>query len=554
MKNYLFFINEKLNHQKFNEWYIDDLFYSFFQNYNEKEEQIASIFYKYSKILYDYKKINLSKEEADIIYKNYSNDYNVLLRVILNFFLSNSYLWYKSTLTKDCIEYSNIFFQSNDKIIGGKPTYNLFTILKWTIYKHPNEKQNICQNIYSKIINVDVYKKVYFSIVVRFLKEKDLNNLFNEKQYLNVLTKYFKYDVNANDVKFYIDSYNIFLEYLFEKNKEEYKKFLKCYCDFIFHNLKNIDFYTKQTELQKVRRYMDLLKEYNDDDYKIIDDELEIVNRETLTTLKPFSVTLPMEQIQKLDKAIEKSIMQYKKLSNPDKIWRLLAETLPLSIENLKETYDKTKKGMRGIFGERILDQDGRVINFNKLSIEDDFSLKSYENIRIDVNLYFEVIFKPFYDVFKMDEEAKTCIINTITNNQLVDSSRIQIISEKFITFFEGRYQDSAYNIVIELEESIRYYLKKSGLNIIKRDGSGDYIDLNYIFNKYKNNSFRDELLKIIDEDYYFTFEWFLTDGYGANIRNKISHSIKSVNLDKTQFAIFIVVHIFRFYCAFQNK
>lgn len=107
MKNYLFFINEKLNHQKFNEWYIDDLFYSFFQNYNEKEEQIASIFYKYSKILYDYKKINLSKEEADIIYKNYSNDYNVLLRVILNFFLSNSYLWYKSTLTKDCIEVSS---------------------------------------------------------------------------------------------------------------------------------------------------------------------------------------------------------------------------------------------------------------------------------------------------------------------------------------------------------------------------------------------------------------------------------------------------------------
>ncbi len=119
MKNYLFFINEKLNHQKFNEWYIDDLFYSFFQNYNEKEEQIASIFYKYSKILYDYKKINLSNEEADIIYKNYSNDYNVLLRVILNFFLSNSYLWYKSTLAKDCIEYSNIFFKAMIKLLVG---------------------------------------------------------------------------------------------------------------------------------------------------------------------------------------------------------------------------------------------------------------------------------------------------------------------------------------------------------------------------------------------------------------------------------------------------
>ena len=71
--------------------------------------------------------------------------------------------------------------------------------------------------------------------------------------------------------------------------------------------------------------------------------------------------------------------------------------------------------------------------------------------------------------------------------------------------FFKGDYKNSIFDIILDLEESIRHYFKQRVLNIMKHDGSGDYIGLNNIFNDNKKNSFRDELLKIIDEDYYFT-------------------------------------------------
>ena len=111
-----------------------------------------------------------------------------------------------------------------------------------------------------------------------------------------------------------------------------------------------------------------------------------------------------------------------------------------------------------------------------------------------------KVIFNPFFNAFKMDDEAKKTIIDVFSNNKLVDQSRTQLLSNLFISFFEGDYKNSIFDIMLELEELVRHYFKQCGLNIIKHDGSGDYIGLNNIFNDNKKNSFRDELLKTIDE------------------------------------------------------
>lgn len=202
---------------------------------------------------------------------------------------------------------------------------------------------------------------------------------------------------------------------------------------------------------------------------------------------------------------------------------------------------------------KKFLDHDGRVINFNELTNEQDFSLKITQNIGLYVKIYFDLIFNPFFNTFKMDDEAKKTIIDIFANNKLVDKSRKHLLSDLYISFFNGDYKNSIFDIILELEESFRHFLKQCGMNIMKRDGSGDYIGLNNIFNDNNKNSFRDELLKVIDEDYYFTLKWFLTDEYGFDIRDKISHRLKSVDLYKTKFAIYITLHIFRIYWGFQK-
>lgn len=385
------------------------------------------------------------------------------------------------------------------------------------------------------------------------MRDKELNTIFANHQYAEIINKFFKTKVDKNDIYFYIDTYNDFLKYFKENDKKFYFILLKKYCDFILLNLVNIDDNLKQTELQIVRQYMDVLKEYDDKDYRIIDSELERINKEQLSKLKHRSIPLTDDQIQMVKKQIENNTKTFDSLSNSNKIVKLLFETIPLSLEELKKNYEDSKKGLSALFKESILDQDGRVINFNELTNEQDFSLKITQNIGLRVDIYFDLIFNPFFNTFKMDDEAKKTIIDIFANNKLVDESRKQLLSDLYISFFNGDYKNSIFDIILELEESFRYFLKQCGMNIMKRDGSGNYIGLNNIFNDNNKNSFRDELLKVIDDDYYFTLKWFLTDEYGFDIRDKISHRLKSVNLYKTKFAIYITLHIFRIYWGFQK-
>ena len=516
-------------------------------------DSFVSILKKYSNITYYHKNIKVEPDDAQIILENYNASYNVLIRSVLDYLLSNSSLRSNSNLVSDCKECSILYFENIKKINGGLPIHNLSIILKWTLYKHPSDKKDINDIIFSNIISGREDTLEYFSFSDYLLRDKELSNFFTKQQYVDIINKFYKTVVDMKETYFYIDTYNDFLQYFKENDKKEYQRLLKKYCDFIFANLANIDDYLKQIELQKVRQYMDDLAEYGDKDYQIIDCELERVNKEQLSKLEQYNISLPSEKFNQIKKEIERNTKIFESLSSSNKIFKLLFETLPLSLEELKKNYEDSKKGLSALFKENILDQDGRVINFNKLSDEQNFSLKVTKYIGLRVDIYFDLIFNPFFNTFKMDDEAKKTIRDIFSNNKLVDQSRTQLLSDLFISFFEGDYKNSIFDIILELEESVRYYMKKCGLNIMKRDGSGDYICINNIFNDNKKNSFRDELLKIIDEDYYFTLKWFLTDKYGFDIRDKISHRLKSVGLYKTKSAIYISLHIFRLYCGFQK-
>ena len=97
----------------------------------------------------------------------------------------------------------------------------------------------------------------------------------------------------------------------------------------------------------------------------------------------------------------------FESLSSSNKIFKLLFETFPLSLEELRKNYEDSKKEWSALFKENILDQDDRIINFNELSDEQNFSLKVTQNISLQVDIYFDLIFNPFFNTFKIDDETK---------------------------------------------------------------------------------------------------------------------------------------------------
>lgn len=186
MSMYLDEINEKMNSEQCNNLYIDNIFYDDTRS-DFSCDSFVPILKKYSFIIYSYKNIKVEPDDAQVIFENYNDSYNVLIRSVLDYLLSNSGLRSKSKLVSDCKEYCRLYFKDIKEINSGFPTHNLSLILKWTLYKCPNEKQDLNEILFSNIALGKEETFRYFSLSDYLLRDKELRNLFTKKQYFEII-------------------------------------------------------------------------------------------------------------------------------------------------------------------------------------------------------------------------------------------------------------------------------------------------------------------------------------------------------------------------------
>lgn len=552
MERYLSEINIDFQNKEFNKWYIDFLRY-YSSKYNDSA--IYNLFTKYSCAFYDYKSINVLFDESKVLIENYDESLNVLIKSYMSFLISQcSKTYIESKLINNCKEYIKLFFENLNNKEDGFPSHNLVTVLHWTLFKFPNCKELIAKMIYEKVMSDEFQKNKSISVVDYFIRDKSLNNLFSKEQYKNIYSDFLiNPQVDDNEIYFYYDVYNDFLKSDFCKDSQNKKMVKQSIIEYVLKHLNKFDYHFNQINLQIIRDYMNELKIYDDNDYLLIDEKIVEANKETVKSLKMSSFQLPKNIQDTLNEKLIEINNQYSEISIVKMIDKLLIETAPLSLNELKRSFESSKTGIESLISVQYLDEDGRVINYKDLTEEENFSLKSRQQINIIVEIYMDLVYSPFYNHFKIDEESKKYIYDIMANNRLISTDRVDYMSKLFVDFFSGNYRNSIYDIISEFEESLRYYFKCNKMNVIKRDGTNDLIGLSNVFNDNQKNSFRDKLYEIIDEDYYFTLKWFLVDDYGFGIRNKIAHRYKSKDLFKNIYSIYIVVQIFRFYWGFQN-
>ena len=545
MSIYINELNKLFSEKSFSEWHIDDVCW----HIPSVNDNVRNVFQKYSKAFNCKEfKIDVLETDGEII-KNISNQSdNILIRAYENYLLASCKTFYKKSklvdITKEFIE---MFFQNIENIDGGLPSHNLLILLRWTTFKFPQEKNAISTLLYDKLINDELNKIRCLSVIGRIIHEIQTEWFFTGEQYMKLYEKYISIEkVDKREVYIFYDEIKEFLK--LPLSNDIIKRLKQDLCRYTFLNIDSFDDYHKQIELQKIRKLMDELKSFSDEDYAIIDKNLETANKNVLSSMQIHDIPLDKELQKNFGLQVERQGKEYSQLSNKDKILKLLVATLPLSINQLQQSIDSRKDDLVSICGERVLDEDGRVINFEKLSDQDEFSFKSAQDISIHVDVYTSLIFTPFYKTFTIDDNVKKYISDILTNNKLVSSDKFEILLELFISFFNKDFKNSVYNIIEEFESSLRFFLKNEGLNIKKKDGSGDVIGLNNIFNNFKTNSFKEKLLEYIDEDFYFTLKWFLTDKFGFDLRDKIAHRLSSKELHSTNYAIFSVIQIFRLY------
>jgi len=548
MSEYLTKKDENLKNKPFTDWYIDDILWVSNATDDEFEQLISR-----NRGIFNNSIKKVSDCDALIAINLYNTSFNLLIKSILDYLISFSNHRNQSNLVKDLEEFINLYFNNIKEINGGLPAHNLVTLLKWTITKFPKSKTFFNNILFEKIMSFDSSEIKAFSLAEYLISKKDVCSILTSTQYSDIFQKYYIETTDVSHVKLHVGLYIGFLNYFKENDRKIYKKLLKQYCNFV---LKNLDLFDNNSALSifpRVRKYMDDVNEYLDSDYLKVDEKIKFAGKEAIKGMQQIEIDLPKEMKEQLKNVLQMQTASFNSLTNSEKIDKLLFESDPFSLEELKRYYDSYKEGFSAMVEESVIDEDGKPIYYSDLSKEEAFSLRANGLIRIQIKLIFDLLISPFFKSFVMDDSATIYIKRMLTNNKLIPYDKINTMLEIISSFFEQNFRHSIYELCEELEDCIRYYLKSEGMNIYKRDKSGDVIGLNNVFNTFKKNTFRDKLLETIDEDFYFTLEWFLTDAYGFGLKNRISHRYNSKDLYKTRYSIFAAIQIIRLIWGFQN-
>lgn len=549
MDEYIKYLNELFKSEKdINELDIDKIIDASYEYHSE----MAELFKKYNSAFFGKDKIELSEDDYLIVCKNLNEDDHLFIKAFEHYLIANSKGHYNESLFCAFVnEYIDLYFANISLTEYGWAIHNLERLLCWCSIKFPKGKKDVYSKLYAYVENGDPFNIKYLFIAVYFIdtmpKDDSIHIDAIYKKYMNIDT------VDDKNIYFYYDCFKSFLK--FYKLDNSMKKIVKR--DIVNFTLKHIESFDNlhiQTEFQIIRKYMDELKDYQDSDYSLIDNYLEKANKDALSKLQSIDIELPDEQKQIVDKELDRISNKFKDMDSINQIDYLMIETTPFSIEEIKKIIEKEKKSPFSFINKHFLDSEGRVINFDVLNEKQEFSLNAGWVCNTTCEFYLKFLYSVFLKHFTIDDGFKNYLNKIFTNNKMVSDERAKLLYDQFIEFFGGDYKHSVFDIVYEFEESLRYYLKNCGLNIKKKDGSGDLISINNIFNDNLKNGFRDKLLEIIDEDYYFTFKWLLTDKYGLGLRDKSAHRIKSVNLYRTMPAIYAVIHIFRIYWFMQKE
>ena len=545
-------INSQLCGKPINDWNIGDLFWTF----SAEKDAYTVIIDRYH-IRPTTTKFKLEDNEAEYILSIYDSKLHVLTRCVLSYFISQSNFHSESKLADDCTELIQDYFDNVGLSGGSVPIHDLITVIRWTAFKFPDLKAHIRELLLEGILFAEGPNQKglleRFSLACYLIKESDICSLLTQEDFKQIYEKYYVSRTDDIHVLLYFDYYRYYLEYFKNKDKKEYRYFLKKYCDYALNCIPLLKDHLAIEIYQSVRKYMDELKEYSDADYAKVDSFLEKSGKDLLEGMQEITIKLPDNTINQLNEFTKTQKSVFDSLENDKKLEKLINEIEPVSVSRICEQIENRKAGLIEGCNDSVIDEDGKVIFYSRLNEKEAFSLRANEFIRIWVGLQCQLLLYPFFNSFKLDESAKNCIQSVLNNNPLVPTHKIEEMVELIEDFFSQDFKHSVYNICEEFEDCLRQYFKSEGMNIYKRDGSGDYIGLNNIFNDNETNSFRNKLLETIDEDYYFTLKWFLTDEYGFGLRNQVAHRYKSKDLYKRELSIFACLQIIRLLWGFQR-
>ncbi len=540
-------LNRNLNLIEFTEWYFD------FLGQLKKEEYgyLATVYAKYRSSFYDHQGVIVSDEDANYLKANASPSDHILIKAYDGFLISRCPSSRNDqSLMAACTEYLKLLFVKSAEIKNGLPLANAETILKWTLVSHPEYRSRFSGVVAPLLCSSDLLFCLAF--LSRLATDDDLCSLLTSDMYKEIIGRA---EVLSNLPENNIERAYRYISTFLPKPKSPQKPIKKLLCEIMLRFHSRMDDRFLFTELHNVRDYMDALNQYNDSDYQIIDEEIERLKKSASESVSPLTIAFPKNPQEEILRAKEKSERKLETRNSIGKLVFLLQQTSPLSYGQLQEAVENGKSILDAIGNTLYICADGTPINYKPLSQDELFSVKTREFIEMSIGLYEFAVFAPFKSSFVFDEQVRLYIFECVKNSALCPAGLAERFTNLIGKALIGKPDGAMYQIIPFMERGFREYFKSEGLNIYKRNGKHEYIGWGDIFSNKKVNPYRDKLLETIDESFYFTLHWLMTDKYGFQLRNKLAHFLDSDfdSLERSPVVFYSIVLLIELVFAIQR-
>lgn len=515
-------------------------------------DDLCKLIIKHHSVFYGLENKKIEFTEAEQIINPLSIFNNILIKAYCGYIQASSSLYAKSELPNICIEYIEFYFKNLNAIDFSCGIDNLFTILRWTVFRFPQYKSKISSIFYDLLMTGEKDNIFFLKTLNYVVAEERVFSFLSEYQYEKIYEKFLENQYGGDErIKLYFYLLNSLAN--IKRFKTNFaKKIKKDLCDY---TLKNIEYISNDRHLAymlfQIRDYMKLDESYNSKTRHTIEVGIEKFGKNIKANMQSTSIKLPDNICNSILLKKAENEEKISMMSNEERIVFLLSNLYPVPMSEIEAIINQ--KGHFDAYANEIYINDfGDVFDYKYSPDRAKNSIESGPYISFFTHMYISVLYAPFIQHFEMDDKVRRTIKAIVSGSKLARPQKVEKIVAAFCSFFEKSYENSIMNIVFELEDSLRFYFENKGFSI-RKIKSDDMIGLSDILNYKPKNEYRDELYATIDENFYHNLVWFLVDKYGFGLRNKIAHSYENEKIEQTYYAIFIALQVLILYWGFND-
>lgn len=329
-------------------------------------------------------------------------------------------------------------------------------------------------------------------------------------------------------------------------------------CKFAIEHIDSLSDHFKQIELQLVLEWMSESTDlFEESQFVMVRNEIESANQRAISRLQSFRYDLPKDLQKKANEEIDKQTGLFIKMDSATKIDCFLMNIPPVrKAQIIQQMEDAKKQSVFGQFFEtHYMDREGRIINYKKLPEEDMFAVKAEEFINRHISITMPFYLNPFFRAFPSgDEKALEYTKSFLSQSSIPLSRDVESKAKLFQEYFERKFEDSVAEIIMSFESDLRGYFKRCGFDVHRKNRPQDVVSLSTFLNHNPENRFRDKLCETIDDDFYFTLEYFLTNEYGFALRDRLSHDGNIREVGRTLEGIYCAAMIIKLYWGMRKE